>query len=201
MLRGSFDTVRITACTIDPGTAGPGSPPLAMAVDGTPLAPCRIFVEADPGAPASERGAIRQLLVDHCILGPVRTRFGGSVETITITDSIVQGLPATAGTDFTTADVFDPSLLATGLLSADPLSVALASRLPECAAQDLRSYQAKRLAWQVSGLPRTVLAGLNELVDGPSLYDEALFAGVRLSPKVLKLAAHARPLGPASSPS
>ena len=58
--------------------------------------------------------------------------------------------------------------------------MALVSRLPECAAQDLRFYQAKRLAWQVSGLPRTVLAGLNELVYGPSLYDEALLAGVRL---------------------
>ena len=122
VLRGSFDTVRITACTIDPGTAGPGSLPLTTAVDGVPLAPCRIFVEADPDAPAGERGAIRQLLVDHCILGPVRTRFGGSVETLTITDSIVQGLPATKGTDFTRADVFDPSLLATSLLSADPLA-------------------------------------------------------------------------------
>ena len=195
VLRGSFDTVRITACTIDPGTARPGCPPLATAVDGTPLAPCRILVEGDLGAPASKRGAIRQLLVDHCILGPIRTRFGGSVETLTITDSIVQGLPATAGTDFTNADVFDPSLLATSLLSADPLSAALVGRLPEWAAQDLRAYRAWPLAWQESGLPRTVLAGLNALVDGPSLYDEALFAGVRLSPRVLRLAAEAGPPG------
>ena len=196
VLRGSFDTVRITACTIDPGTAGPGSPPLATAVDGTRLAPCRIFVEADPDAPASERGAIRQLLVDHCILGPVRTRFGGSVETLSITDSIVQGLPATAGADFTSADVFDPSLLATSLLSADPLAEALVRRLPECAAQDLRTYQAGPLAWQMSGLPRTVLAGLNEFVHGPSLYDESLLAGVRLSPRVRRLAAAAGLPGP-----
>lgn len=193
VLRGSFDTVRITACTIDPGTAGPGSPPLATAADGTLLAPCRIFVEADPGASAGERGAIRQLLVDHCILGPVRTRFGGSVETLTITDSIVQGLPATAGADFTSAGVFDPSLLATSLLSADPLAAALARRLPESAAQDLRSFQAWPLAWQMSGLPRTVLTGLNTLVDGPPLDGEAKLAGVRLSPRVLGLAADARP--------
>ena len=169
VLRGSFDTVRLTACTIDPGTAGPGSPPLATAADGTPLAPSRIFVEADPGAAAGERGAIRQLLVDHCILGPVRTRFGGSVEALTITDSIVQGLPATAGTDVTGADVFDPSLLVTGLLSAGPLSVALTRRLPEAAVRDLRAYQAWPLARQQAGLPRTVLAGLNTLVDGPPL--------------------------------
>ena len=193
VLRGSFDTVRITACTVDPGTAGPGSLPLTTAVDGVPLAPCRIFVEADPDAPPGERGAIRQLLVDHCILGPVRTRFGGSVETLTITDSIVQGLPATKGTDFTRANVFDPSLLATSLLSADPLAAALVGRLAESAAQDLRSYKAWPLAWQVSGLPRTVLAGLNGLVDGPPLYDEALLPGARLSPRVLRLAAEARP--------
>ncbi len=196
VLRGSFDTVRITACTIDPGTAGPGSPPLATAVDGTRLAPCRIFVEADPGAPASERGAIRQLLVDHCILGPVRTRFGGSVETLSITDSVVQGLPATAGADFTRADVFDPSLLAMSLLSADPLAVARGRRLPAWAAQALRTSQAGPLAWQMSGLPRTVLAGLNEFVHGPSLYDESLRAGVRLSPRVRRLAAAAGLPGP-----
>ena len=73
------------------------------------------------------RGAIRRLCVDHCILGPVRTRFGGSVETLSITDSIVQGLPATAASDFTAADVFDPSSLVTSLLSADPVSVALSA--------------------------------------------------------------------------
>jgi hypothetical protein len=166
VLRGSFDIVRITACTVDPGTAGPGSPPLAVAVDGTSLAPCRIFVEADPDAPAAERGAIRRLCVDHSILGPIRTRFGGSVETLTITDSIVQGLAATTSTDLTAADVFDPSLLATSLLSADPLSVALAGRLPKTVWQDLRAYRARPLAGQRPGLPRTVLAGLNALVTG-----------------------------------
>jgi hypothetical protein len=165
VLRGSFDVVRITACTIDPGTAGAGSPPLAVAVDGTPLAPCRIFIEADPDAPAGETGAIRRLCVDHCILGPVRTRFGGSVETLTITDSIVQGLPATAASDFTAADVFDPSSLATSLLSADPVSVALTGRLPRTVRQDLRAYRARPLSGQRPGLPRSVLAGLNALVE------------------------------------
>jgi hypothetical protein len=189
VLRGSFDTVRITACTIDPGTAGPGSPPLAAAVDGTILAPCRIFAEADPGAPASDRGAIRHLLVDHSIVGPVRTRFGGSVETLTITDSVVQGLPATTGAHFVSADVFDAPLLATSLLSADPLAAALIRRLPESVAQDLRSYHAWPPARQASALPATVLAWLNTLVDGPSLYAEARRAGVRLSPSVQSLAA------------
>ena len=143
VLRGSFDTVRLTACTIDPGTTGPGSPPLVMAADGVPLAPGRIFVEADPAAPAGEGGTIRQLLIDHCIAGPVRTRFEGAVETLTITDSIIQGLPATTGPAITAADIFDPSLLATSLLSADPLSAALLAAMPERIAPALRAYRAR----------------------------------------------------------
>ncbi|MGZ4649421.1 MAG: hypothetical protein ACXV3A_02625 [Kineosporiaceae bacterium] len=202
VLRGSFDTVRITACTVDPGTAGPGtagpgSPPLATAADGTPLAPSRIFVEADPAAPPGGGGAIRQLLVDHCILGPVRTRFGGSVETLTITDSIVQGLPATTGPACTAADVFDPPLLARGLLANDPLSLALLAAMPQAAATALRAYAAEPRASQEPGLPQVVLGGLNALVDGPSLYDAALFATVELSAGVLALAAGAATLGPA----
>jgi len=194
VLRGSFDMVRITACTIDPGTAAPGSPPLATAVDGASLAPCRIFVEADPAAPASEGGAIGQLLVDRCILGPVRTRFGGSVETLTITDSIVQGLPATSGTAFTPADVFDPHLLAQGLAAgdagqgqpADPLSAALLAMMPQAAMTALLTYAAGSLPSQKrTGFPADGLDGLNALVDGPSLYDAALFGTVNLSAGVL----------------
>jgi hypothetical protein len=182
VLRGSFDTVRLTACTVDPGSAGPGPEPLAMAVDGRPLAPCRIFVEAGPEAPPGERGAIRRLLVDHCILGPVRTRFGGAVETLTITDSIIQGLPATVGPDFIEADVFDPSLLATSLLSADPLAAALLAEMPASAERALRSYRSRSLARQQrSGLPRAAMDGLNELVNGPPLYRRDRFAGKHLS--------------------
>jgi hypothetical protein len=198
VLRGSFEVVRMTACTIDPGTAAPGSPPLATAVDGTLLAPCRIFVEADPAAPAGEGAGIGQLLVDHCILGPVRTRFGGSVETLTITDSIVQGLPATSGTAFTTADIFDPLLLARGLAAGDeapghpvdPLSAALLAMMPSADAAALLTYAAAPVPSQeATGFP---LDGLNTLVSGgSSLYRRALFATVNLSPGVLALAAQA----------
>ena len=197
VLRGSFDTVRMTGCTVDPGTAGPGSPPLAVAADGVPLAPGRIFVEADPAAPAGEGGTIRRLLVDHCILGPVRTRFAGAVETVTITDSIVQGLAATTGAAVTAADVFDPSLLATNLLAPGPLSEALLTAIPGRIAAALRAYGARALAGQEPGLPRGVLTGLNALVDGPSLYDADLFANVNLSPDLLALAAEAGTLDPA----
>jgi len=197
VLRGSFDMVRITACTIDPGTAAPGSPPLATAADGAFLAPCRIFVEADPAVPG-QGGVVSQLVVDHCILGPVRTRSGGSVETLTITDSIVQGLPATSGTAFTPADVFDPVLLARGLAAGDegagqpvdPLSAALLGMMPSADATALLAYAADSLpSLQTAGVP---LGGLNALVSASSsLYRPGLFATVNLSAGVLALAAQA----------
>jgi hypothetical protein len=197
VLRGSFDTVRITACTIDPGTAGPGSPPLSVAADGAFLAPCRIFVEADPAAPG-QGGVVGELVVDHCILGPVRTRSGGSVETLTITDSIVQGLPATSGGAFTPADVFDPVLLARGLAAGDeaagqpvdPLSAALLGMMPPADATALLAYAAgSQPSLQTAGLP---LGGLNALVSASSsLYQPGLFATVNLSAGVLALAAQA----------
>jgi hypothetical protein len=194
VLRGTFDTVRLTACTVDPGTARseaeePGSPPLATAADGVPLAPCRIFIEADPDAPASAQ--IGQLLVDHCILGPVRTRSGGSVGTLIITDSIVQGLPAASGTAFTQADIFDPGLLARGLAAgrsrpADPVSAALLDAMSPAGA-------AAVLVFADRGRPGAAfpLDGLNALVGGPSLYHADRFTAVSLSAGVLALAAQA----------
>jgi hypothetical protein len=198
VLRGPFDTVRITTCTIDPGTAAAGSPPLATAADDAVLAPCRILIED---------GAIGQMLVDHCILGPVRTRFGGSVETLTITDSIVQGLPATAGARYTDADVHDPALLARGLfavdpqsatlVAADPLADALLKAMPAAAADALRAYAREPRTGQRAGLPAAALDGLNALVGGPALYDPALFAAASLSAGVRALAAQAPALDPA----
>jgi hypothetical protein len=196
VLRGGFATVRLTACTIDPGTAGlaPGSgqPPVAVAADGAPLAPCRVFIEADPQNPDS--GSVGQLLVDRSILGPVRTRYCGSVETMTITDSIVQGLPATTGSAYTAADVFDPLLLARGLLASDPLSQVLLADLATLssgAVTGLGTYLASTLASQQGGLPASVIGGLTDLVNGPSLYNPQLFASVSLSADVLALIAEA----------
>jgi hypothetical protein len=207
VLRGSFDTVRITACTIDPGTAAAGtgaadtgadgSPPLLTAADGVPLAPCRIFIEAGTAAGSDPAGPIGQLLVDHCILGPIRTRFGGSVQTLTITDSIVQGLPATTGSPYTAADIFDPVLFAQALLSTDPVAVALLAAMQTAAptaVTALRSYAAESRPTQESGLPELVIDGLNALVGGASLYDPALFATVNLSAAVRALAAQATAL-------
>ncbi len=155
------------------------------------MAPTRIFVEADPGAPAGHPGTIGQLVIDHSIVGPVRTRFGGSIETLTISDSIVQGLPATTGSTYTAADIFDPALLASGLLADDPLAKKLIAGMPAAATSALQTYAGEPLASQQSGLPQPVIDALNALVTGPSLYDPALWRTVNLSPAVLALAANA----------
>jgi hypothetical protein len=197
ILCGSFKTVQLTACTIDPGSAADGAPPIATAVDGTPLAPSRIFIEADPTVPPAEAGTIRQLLVDHCILGPVRTRLGGSVETFTITDSIVQGLPATTGPKYIGADIFDPLRLADGLLADGPVSTLLRATMPAATATDLQAFTVETPSSQQSGLPPAVLDALNALVDGPSLYDRAVFATVDLSAETRELAAVATTAGSA----
>jgi hypothetical protein len=189
ILRGSFDTVTITACTLDPGTDAPPSPasppassPLDSSVDGRLLAPTTLWIEADPAAPAGT-SAINHLHIDHCVTGPIRTRFGGSIEDLTITDSIVQGIPTTIGPDYTAADVYDPALLAAALRSDSPLASQLLSDLPSAAQSALAYYVSPR------AVPQEVVDGLNDLVKGSDLYQPNLFATVVLSPRVAAAAA------------
>ena len=98
VLRGAFQSVRLTAVTADPGTLTADGSAFAESVDGRVLAPVRIWIEADAGMQASSppdsppgpprhaagfaagrerRGGIVQLTVDHCVLGPIRTRNRG----------------------------------------------------------------------------------------------------------------------------
>jgi hypothetical protein len=82
VLRGSFDRVSIVCCTLDPGNAGATAGTYAKAADGRDLIPCRLWVE----------GAVRSLAIDRSIVGPIQTRAGGEIETLTITNSIVQAV-------------------------------------------------------------------------------------------------------------
>lgn len=192
VLRGPFDSVRLTACTIDPGTAARGSLPLAGAADGRPLRPSRIFIEADAAATAVKAG-IGRLEADHCVLGPIRTRLGGTVDTVAIADSIVQGLPESRQTT-----VYDPLLLAQGLAAgivaagaanpAFPLSAAVLAAIPGLAAA-LQDYLAAPLATQQVGLPLDVLNALDTLIAGAPIYNPALLRSVSLSPETRALAA------------
>jgi hypothetical protein len=83
VLQGEFDTVNITCCTFDPGTAGKSSA-FAKSIDGRDLIPCHLQVEA----------RIRQLNVDRCILGPIQTSAAGEIEELNVSDSIIQALGA-----------------------------------------------------------------------------------------------------------
>jgi hypothetical protein len=116
------------------------------------------------------------------------------VGALAITDSIVQGLPATSGTALAETDIFDPALLARGLAAghgspADPVAAALLAAMPPADETALQAY----LAGSPPGQPGTAfpLGGLNALVSGPALYDAARFAAVSLSAGVRALAARA----------
>ncbi len=94
VLSGKFESVTLTCCTFDPGTSANvtggannvvQSPPalFAQSIDGRDLAPTHLWIE----------GEIAQLNIDRCILGPIRTRAGGELETLTATNSIIQAIP------------------------------------------------------------------------------------------------------------
>jgi hypothetical protein len=82
VLRGFFDTVALVCCTLDPGTAGTAPGTYAKAADGRELIPCRLWIE----------GGVTALTVDRSIVGPIQTRSGGEIETLRLTNSIVQAI-------------------------------------------------------------------------------------------------------------
>jgi hypothetical protein len=81
-LRGQFDRVRFNCCTLDPGSAGDAPNSLQQALDGRDLIATQLLIE----------GAVRELVIDRCITGPVQERAGGSVQKLLVRDSIVQAL-------------------------------------------------------------------------------------------------------------
>lgn len=90
VIAGSFDSVAITCCTLDPGTASDSasSPPtnFAMSADGRPLAPTRLWIEAQ----------VETLTIGYSITGPIQTRNGGKIQTLRISNSIVQAIVGSA---------------------------------------------------------------------------------------------------------
>lgn len=198
ILRGAFASVRITGCTLDPGTTVGGSPtagssPLAVAIDGAVLGPTRIFVEADPGATAANAGALQALTIDHCVLGPIRTRYRGTIESLSISDSIVQAVPTSAAADYGAADVYDPVLLAEGLLADDgPLAAAVFAELPAAAQTALQTLRSDALSAAEAPLDQSILDGLNTLVaQATPVYDPASYPSVVLDAQTAELATSA----------
>lgn len=90
ILTGSFANVTLRLATLDPGSAGSGGALIGTAIDGMPLAPVNLWVEA----------SITTFTLARCITGPIRTRKGGAIEQLTATDSIIQAIPTGAKGDY-----------------------------------------------------------------------------------------------------
>jgi hypothetical protein len=91
VIRGSFASITLTCCTLDPGTAvasESASPPnnVAISADGRALSPTRLWIEAE----------VEMLSIGNCIIGPLQTRSGGTIQTLCIDNSILQALPGSA---------------------------------------------------------------------------------------------------------
>ena len=176
VLQGSFRVVRLKCCTFDPGTSGTAEQPpqvFASSVDGRPLRPSRLIVEAH----------VEQLEVDRCVLGGIRSRAGGEIEQLTVRDSVLQAIRTSDVSDAVPLP-FDPSRLFRRLhLRGDPLSKGLYGRL----VQSLAAVDAYAGALPSPADQQALATDLHNVVAGPSLYDPALFADVHLDAEVTKL--------------
>jgi hypothetical protein len=122
---------------------------------------------------------ITTLVADRCVLGPIRTRGAGLVETVSISNSIVQAIPTAEGTAIEPGDVKDPGRFEQLLQQAtDPVSTRLRLLAPGIVAL------AGSPPFPASPPPETdltaLLDALNQLIAGPSIYNQAAFSRVRL---------------------
>lgn len=183
VLRGGFDCVTLSCCTLDPGTDGSLWQPARVwqpAVDGRDLIAGLLKIE----------GTVSTLVIDRCILGPVRVRSGGVVQTLCASNSIIQGLPADTGGNLTPQAIYDPAGLFQLLHDKrDALTTWLTGQLTGAAATAVASYTtgAGVSAAKVSA----VVAGLNTVLAGP-LWNPILFAN-RTIPSSLAAQAGATP--------
>lgn len=88
VLTGSFESVTLRYVTLDPGSSGGAGVLVGAAIDGVSLAPLHLWVQA----------SITTLTLERCITGPIRTRGGGAIEQLTVTDSIIQAIPTGGAT-------------------------------------------------------------------------------------------------------
>jgi hypothetical protein len=82
ILDGSFASVTLTCCTLDPGNAGTTPGTYARSADARDLVPCRLWVQ----------GKVGTLVLDRCLTGPVEKSGGGTLEQLLANDSILQSL-------------------------------------------------------------------------------------------------------------
>ena len=182
LLTGSFDSVTLRCCTLDPGNAAGGSAELentsnpsdlyAQSVDQRDLTPTRLWIEATIGT----------LTLDRCITGPIRTRMGGNVATLATNDSIVQGIPSSILTNLLQpTDILDPLDFVQALLDKGPLSTFLQEKMAPTVLDGLKTWNGE------GGLDTTLLndllSDLNVVIP-TQFYTPALFAGIPLAPSI-----------------
>lgn len=92
LLAGTFEKVVLSACTLDPGEWD--GPAARRAIDNHPLIPTHLTIS----------GTVRELVIDRSILGPITLSSGGSLEQITITNSIVQAVAPNDPISITTGE-------------------------------------------------------------------------------------------------
>jgi hypothetical protein len=174
ILRGTFASVKLSCCTLDPGNTSE-SALFSQAVDGRDLRPSRLWIEAE----------VRQLTVDRSIVGPIRTRKGGEVEMFSANDSIIQGIRTSGFGILASEDVQDPAQLARVLRAPAPLSTFLIGFLSAAARQALANWSG------VGEIGSTLLAdlvsGLNSAIGGPSIFAVDRFADIHLSQATTRL--------------
>jgi hypothetical protein len=176
VLRGGFASVTLTCSTLDPGSAAtPGvfsspatSPPpplFQQAADGRDLVPTRLWIEA----------AIAKLTIDRCVLGPIRTRADGNVETISISNTTLQAIRTSDLGPIQPHQVKDPQRLIRLLqLGLDPVSAILRGLDPGIAALLGPPVSPPLDAPTLPGADLApLLAQLDSLVAGPPLHQLA----------------------------
>jgi hypothetical protein len=215
VLRGSFASVTLACCTLDPGSAAiaghTSSPPASVfqtSADGRDLVPIRLRIEA----------SIAILTIDRCILGPVRTREigaaqnasppsglmlspqgGGKIETISISNSIIQAIRTSAPGTVDAAEVQDPIRLLRRLqLGQDRVSAYLRKLDPKIATLFGAPISPPSDAPPPSlNQLKPLMDRFDALINAPSLYSSA-FAGVPLSATTQRLVKTAKLKQPAA---
>ena len=117
VLQGEFDSVYLRMVTLDPGTSADSTTLLFdKAIDGLKLMPAALMIEA----------SITNLVLERCIVGPIRTSIGGAVSQLTASDSIIQAIPThrvVANGKLQNPTIFDWASLAASLkFQANPLA-------------------------------------------------------------------------------
>ena len=183
VLSGDFENVTLKTVTLDPGSEGLPPAIFGQSVDGRDLSGTTLWIEARIGV----------LTVERSILGQLRARNTGLVETLQISDSILQGIRSSEFGDFQPQQVKDPMRLAKRLRDApDEISKFIQAGLPAALQAALAAYTGE--SEPDASLVSDMVDALNALIAGPSIFDPVRFADVPLSASTLELLA-ANPTG------